>query len=52
LNQRGPPEWIWERPPEKLKWEIVTPTDLEGRTVFELRMQAGGGDHAAAILQQ
>jgi hypothetical protein len=41
LIQGGPPEWIWERPPEKLKWEIVTSIDLEGRTVFELRVQAG-----------
>jgi hypothetical protein len=41
LIQGGPPEWIWERPPEKVKFEIVQSTDLEGRTVFELRVQAG-----------
>jgi hypothetical protein len=23
LIQGGPPEWIWERMPEALKWEVV-----------------------------
>ena len=23
LIQGGPPEWIWERTPERLKWELV-----------------------------
>jgi hypothetical protein len=41
LIQGGPPEWIWERTPEKLKWEIVSSSNAEGRTVFELRVQCG-----------
>ena len=41
LIQGGPPEWIWERTPEKLKWEIVSSSNPEGRTVFELRVQCG-----------
>jgi len=41
LIQGGPPEWIWERIPEKLKSEIVTTTSPEGRMVYELRVQCG-----------
>ena len=41
LIQGGPPEWIWERTPEKLKWELVTSTNPERQTVFELRAQCG-----------
>jgi hypothetical protein len=41
LIQGGPPEWIWERNPEKLKWEIVTSTNPDGRTVYELRVNCG-----------
>ena len=29
LIQGGPPEWIWERTPEKLKGEMI-PTDRTG----------------------
>jgi hypothetical protein len=41
LIQGGPPEWIWERAAEKLKWEVVPSTDLQGQTVYELRVQCG-----------
>ncbi|HEV3204153.1 MAG TPA: hypothetical protein VGY77_07215 [Gemmataceae bacterium] len=41
LIQGGPPEWIWERTPEKLKWEIITSTNREGQTVYELRVNCG-----------
>ncbi len=41
LIQGGPPEWIWERTPEKLKWEIVTSQRPDGQTVYEVRVQCG-----------
>ena len=41
LIQGGPPEWIWERTPEKLKWEIVPSERPDGRTVYELRVNCG-----------
>jgi hypothetical protein len=41
LIQGGPPEWIWERAPEKLTWEIVTSDRPDGQTVYELRVRCG-----------
>ncbi len=41
LIQGGPPEWSWERLPEKLKWEIVMSDQTDGQTVYELRVQCG-----------
>jgi hypothetical protein len=41
LIQGGPPEWIWERTPEKLKWEVVPSQRPDGQTVYELRVQCG-----------
>jgi hypothetical protein len=41
LIQGGPPEWIWERKPETLKWEIVTSDRPNENTVYELRLQCG-----------
>jgi hypothetical protein len=41
LVQGGPPEWIWERQAEKLKWELNGSQSPEGRTVFELRVNCG-----------
>ncbi len=41
LIQGGPPEWIWERNPERLKWEIVMSERPDGQTVYELRVQCG-----------
>jgi hypothetical protein len=43
LIQGGPPEWIWERTPDVLKWEIVPSRALEGHTVYELRVNCGLG---------
>jgi len=40
LIQGGPPEWIWERPAEQLKWELNT-TLVEGRANVELRVNCG-----------
>jgi hypothetical protein len=41
LIQGGPPEWIWERTPEALKWELVPSQQRDGQTVYELRVQCG-----------
>ena len=41
LIQGGPPEWIWERTPEALKWEVVTSDRPDGQTLYELRVQCG-----------
>jgi hypothetical protein len=41
LIQGGPPEWIWERTPEKVKWEIVSSLRPDGQTVYELRVSCG-----------
>ena len=43
LIQGGPPECIWERTPDPLKWEIVDSRDPNGHTVHELRLQCGLG---------
>ena len=41
LIQGGPPEWIGERTPEALMWEVVTPDRPDGQTLYELRVQCG-----------
>jgi hypothetical protein len=41
LIQGGPPEWIWERTPERLKWEIDSSDRPDGQTLYELRVQCG-----------
>jgi len=41
IVQGGPPEWTWERPAEKLKWELNAARSLEGSTVYELRVNCG-----------
>jgi hypothetical protein len=41
LTQGGPPEWIWERAPEKLRWEVVPSERPDGHAVYELRVQCG-----------
>jgi hypothetical protein len=43
LIQGGPPEWIWERTPDPLKWELSTSKSLEGHPVYELRVKCGLG---------
>jgi len=40
LVQGGPPEWIWERTPDKIRWDLVT--NVPGHeTRYELRVQSG-----------
>jgi hypothetical protein len=41
IVQGGPPEWTWERPAEKLKWDLNPSRSLEGATVVELRVNCG-----------
>jgi hypothetical protein len=43
LIQGGPPEWIWERTADPLKWSLVPSTSLEGHVVYELRLSCGLG---------
>lgn len=43
LIQGGPPEWIWERTPDAVKWEIVDSRDHDGNTGYELRVKCGLG---------
>jgi hypothetical protein len=40
LIQGGPPEWIWERKPDPLKWKLV-PSTTEGPPRYELRLECG-----------
>ena len=39
--QGGAPEWVWERAPEALKWEVVPSDQPGGQAVYELRVQCG-----------
>ena len=41
LIQGGPPQWVWERTPDVLKWEVVPSQDGKGDTVYELRVNCG-----------
>ena len=41
LIQGGPPEWIWERTADPLRWDIVPSRDPNGHTVYELRVSCG-----------
>jgi hypothetical protein len=41
LVQGGPPEWIWERPIEQLRWEVLATRPTEERADFELRVHCG-----------
>jgi hypothetical protein len=41
LIQGGPPEWIWERTPDALQWEVVPSRAPQGHTVYELRANCG-----------
>jgi len=41
LVQGGPPEWIWERPAEILKPDVLPVTTPERGTVYELRVDCG-----------
>jgi hypothetical protein len=39
--QGGPPEWIWERTADKLRWELVMSTGPDEQPIFELRVKCG-----------
>ncbi len=41
LIQGGPPEWIWERTPNVLKWDVVRSDVSNAHPLFELRVQCG-----------
>jgi len=41
LIQGGPPEWIWEREPNLLRWDVVQPPASNGQNRFELRVNCG-----------
>jgi hypothetical protein len=41
LIQGGPPEWIWERGPNLLRWDVVQPPASDGHAHFELRVNCG-----------
>src|SRR5689334_9199705 len=43
LIQGGPPEWIWERTADPLKWDVVPSQAPGGHTVYELRVDCGLG---------
>lgn len=42
LVQGGPPEWIWERTADPLKWNVV-PAVREQQIVYEVRLDCGLG---------
>ena len=41
LIQGGPPEWIWERTPDKVRWELVPTNGSDPDIRYELRVQCG-----------
>jgi hypothetical protein len=41
LIQGGPPEWIWERTADPLKWEFAPSQAKDGHPVYELRVKCG-----------
>jgi hypothetical protein len=41
LIQGGPPEWIWERTANLLKWEVVPAKGSNGQQRYELRVNCG-----------
>lgn len=44
LIQGGPPEWIWERTPDPLRWEVLpSRTPREEEPLYELRVNCGLG---------
>jgi hypothetical protein len=42
LIQGGPPEGIWERTADPLKWSII-PSEHDKETIYELRVDCGMG---------
>lgn len=43
LIQGGPPEWIWERTADPLRWELIPSRSLSGDPIYELRVNCGLG---------
>ena len=43
LIQGGPPEWIWERTADPLRWEVVPSRSPQDGQVYELRVNCGLG---------
>ena len=41
MVQSGPPQWIWERMADPLKWDVVPFDDPNGHAVYELRVNCG-----------
>jgi len=41
LIQGGPPEWIWERTANLLRWDVVPAQAPDGHPLCELRVQCG-----------
>ena len=41
LMQGGPPQWLWERTPDPLKWEVRPLTDPAGKIGYLLQVQCG-----------
>jgi hypothetical protein len=41
LIQGGPPEWIWERTANLLKWEVLPAKGSNGQQHYELRVNCG-----------
>ena len=43
MIQGGPPEWIWERTPDPLRWEVVPSQGGRGETLYEVKVNCGLG---------
>jgi hypothetical protein len=43
MIQGGPPEWIWERTPDPLRWDLVPSRNPHNEPVYELRVDCGLG---------
>ena len=42
LVQGGPPEWVWERPADMMRWTVMpSPAQNGDHTVYELRLDCG-----------
>jgi hypothetical protein len=42
IVQHGPPEWVWERTPDPLRWEVKELAAPDGpHPVYELRLLCG-----------
>ena len=48
MMHNGPPEWIWERTPDAITWE-VHPVQQGDSTVYELSVLAAGGNEIVRL---